>query len=205
MTIALARRACILCVAWIVSSYVFRITHEACGHLLFAKLFGGEVRGMWFYPGAAVSSYRLPGDAPAVARLITGGAGIAVQLVTGLGAFFLARRVRSLALFVYAVASILAATSYAALGLYYEWGDPVGIVANVAGRDAAFWKTPLRERGWFVPYVVATALVTFAFAREYAGRVRGTLREHAIVAQAAIAAIAALTPTSSWGPRARRW
>lgn len=147
----LARRAAVLCIAWIVSTYLFRIGHEALGHLSCAKLFGGDARGLWFHPGAAVSSYRLPLDASTVARIVTGASGIAVQLVTGLAAFYLARRLRSVSLFVYAVASITAATSYAALGLYYEWGDPVGVVANIAGRDASFWKTPLRERGWLFP------------------------------------------------------
>lgn len=38
-----------------------------------------------------------------------------------------------------------------------------------------------------VPYVAATALVTFGFAREYATRVRGSLREHVTVALLVVA------------------
>jgi hypothetical protein len=161
--------------SWVLSSYLFRLAHEVVGHLGTAALFDAEIHGFSFFPGAAVSSYRLPASAGALGRVLSGAAGLAVQIATGIAAILIARREReprpSLALFllVYAVTSLGAATTYLATGLYHEWGDPVGVVAAIVGqRDASFWRTPLRARGLWLPFALAAPLVATLLLREYA-------------------------------------
>lgn len=167
--------AVLLAVSALVSCHLYRLAHEIVGHLGTAWLFGGEVRGFTLYSGAATSSYRLPADAGATAKLVTSAGGLVVQIATGLAAFHVARRLRTrrrrlaLVALVYATVSLASAASYVALGLYHEWGDAVGIVAAFVGQDdAAFWSIPLRVRAWWVPFALATPLVVYACAREYA-------------------------------------
>jgi hypothetical protein len=106
------------------------LLHEGLGHALAAVILGGHVTGVsinLFTTGSC--SYELPG--PEVAqRAVADLAGIAVNLLTGVMALVLLKKIRlqleiRIILSVFAAVSISSQLTYLVMGTYYGHGDPI--------------------------------------------------------------------------------
>lgn len=136
--------------------------HEVVGHAGVALLCGGDVSAVEVSLfGGGRTHYALPGDAGPLPRFLAAWGGIAVNLLTALP-FLWPRRPRARpawALFgaLFAAVSALGAIAYAALGLYYDVGDPVE------------WMTAPRPAGtWlWAPFLAVAPFASYATAAVY--------------------------------------
>lgn len=114
----------------VLASRLALIAHEAGGHALPALAFGADKVEIRMTPlGGGYVKYRLSPTPAQVAVIKLGG--IAVNLVTGLAAWILARRMSSrglahLGLLFFGAGSVGGALVYLGNGLYYGSGDPTG-------------------------------------------------------------------------------
>jgi hypothetical protein len=115
----------------ILASRLALVAHEGGGHALTARGFGATDVQLRMSPlGGGYVKYRLPAPPPFQVAVIKLG-GIAVNLLTGLAAWILARRMASrglahLSLLIFGVGSAGGALVYLSNGLYYGSGDPTG-------------------------------------------------------------------------------
>ena len=113
------------------------VLHEVVGHCGVAWLLGAHVHGVEIgLGGGGVAHFDMPAESGPTARAAASAGGIAVDLVAGALALFIALRVRRVSLrtmlVVFAAALILPTLGYVAYGLYYGVGD-AGSVADGLG------------------------------------------------------------------------
>jgi hypothetical protein len=160
---ALLRFACFLLATLILTSRLATALHEAVGHALVGAALGAEVREIHvsLFAGGRTAYGFGEGAGGTVARALAALGGIAVNLLTGLGALALARRLdrhpaASLVAALFAAVSLLGAIAYATLGGYYGEGDPV---AWMDDRSAG---NPI-----WIPCLIAAPAACYLAARPY--------------------------------------
>ena len=158
------------------------VLHELLGHALATILSGGDVTGVRIsLLGGGRVLHRLPEAAGVWIRFLVAWSGIAVNLTTGALILFRFRRRSPDRLLhgfwiLFAGASLLGGTAYAALGLYYGQGDPVDWMEALS--PAAVW--------FAVPFLLAAPFLGFAAVKTYSDWSRhwfsaDTLVERAVV------------------------
>jgi hypothetical protein len=169
----------------ILASRLALLAHEGGGHALPALACGAsDVQVRMSALGGGYVKYRLPSPGPAQVALIKLG-GIAVNLLTGLAAWVLARRMSSrglahLGLLIFGAGSVGGALVYLSNGLYYGSGDPTGFAPRtldiaalqplwLLGPPAAAAVAWLAARHW------SDVLSTRVSPRGRAGRIGWTL------------------------------
>lgn len=122
----------------LLTSRVMLLAHEFVGHAAPAALFGGRVTGwyLFLFAGGRVS-YRL-GHVGSAQRLVVSLGGIALELVLGAVAFFLARRLRdreAASFCQLCVGTVLVGhgAMYLARGVHYGFGDGALLAYRLGG------------------------------------------------------------------------
>jgi len=145
------------------------LAHEFLGHALFVLLFGGRVNAVRIsLLGGGHVYHDLPDGSGFLVRFVVAWAGIAINVLTGGAVFAWLRRSPgdrpSHGFWIlFAGASLLGGTAYAALGLYYGQGDPVAWMQRpVVG---IFW--------WCLPFLVVSPFLGFIGVRAFLGWVEG--------------------------------
>jgi hypothetical protein len=139
--------------------------HEFLGHALFVLLFGGRVNAIRIsLLGGGHVYHDLPDGAGFLVHVVVAWAGIAMNLLTGAAVFAWLRRSPggrpSHGFWIlFAGASLLGGTAYAALGLYYGQGDPVAWMQRPA--VGTFW--------WCLPFLVVSPFLGFVGVRAFLG------------------------------------
>jgi hypothetical protein len=146
----------------ILASRFALVLHEVGGHAVPAKILGArrvEIRLSPMGGGYVSPAFPRPLSAPAVVVFDLGG--IAINLITGAGAWFWARRLKSrglwyLALLFLGVGSVAGATTYLTCGFYYGAGDPMGFAPTTQDIRPLQWAWVLflpaaAAVGWFGP------------------------------------------------------
>jgi len=131
----------------ILASRLALVVHEVGGHALPAKALGArrvEVRLSPLGGGFVTPTFLADHPPSAAENAIFCLGGIALNLLTGLGAWFWARRLKSrgvlyAALLFFSVGSVAGALSYLACGFYYGSGDPVGFAPVTSDISGAQW------------------------------------------------------------------
>lgn len=151
----------------ILASRLALVIHEVGGHALPAKVLGARTVEVRLSPlGGGYVSPTFPASrppSPTGAAIFSLG-GIALNLLTGLGAWIGARRLKSrgliyAALLFTAVGSVAGALSYLGCGFYYSSGDPVGF-APVSGDIS-------RAQGVWILFVPLMGAVGWIGGRHY--------------------------------------
>jgi hypothetical protein len=115
----------------ILSTRLATFLHEAVGHAATALLTGGTVQGIRLTLfGGGHAYYDLPDTAGVFARFLVSFSGIAVNLLTGLFALLWVEKGGDRATWkvfpaLFGLVSLMGGIAYAAMGFYYQQGDPV--------------------------------------------------------------------------------
>ena len=151
----------------ILASRLALVLHEVGGHALPARMLGAgkvEVRLSPLGGGFVRPHFSIDRVPPPAGWAIFSLGGIALNLLTGLGAWIWARRLRSrglgyVALLFFSVGSVAGGLSYLACGFYYGSGDPVGFAPVTED---------LRHVQWlWILFVPLTAAVTWIGSRHF--------------------------------------
>lgn len=143
--------------------------HEFLGHAVVVLLSGGRVNAVRIsLLGGGHVYHDLPDGSGLPVRFMVAWAGIALNMLTGAAVF--AWLHRSLSdrpsrgfWILFAGASLLGGTAYAALGLYYGQGDPVAWMPHLGA--VTFW--------WSLPFLGVCPFLGFVGVRVFLGWVEG--------------------------------
>ena len=148
------------------------IVHEVLGHLAVAYALGAQLHGFRvFQLMGGEASYTMPAESPASFGMLATAGGILANTVVGLACMFVAsktehRRPRvSAVLLIVGSLHVARALSYVALDLYYQWGDPTQLAVSILGSD--FWSMPLRNRFFWLPFLLLSPFVMYALSVPY--------------------------------------
>jgi hypothetical protein len=163
---ALVLSAALLLALLILATRLATLLHEAAGHALVAALFGANVKGIAVSLfGGGWTSYAFDDHAGPAPRALAAWGGIAVNVLTGLAALALVRPQNqtsrttraptALFMAIFAGVSLMGAVAYAALGLYYDAGDPV-----------SWMDVPRGGLAW-IPWLAAAPVAAWIAMRRY--------------------------------------
>ena len=137
--------------------------HELIGHAFVAGGFGARVNGVQvsLFGGGRVH-YHFGGDPGLIVRFLIAFGGIIVNILSGLLAFVIIRRLSKqpswvLFLILFGMVSLLGAIAYCALGFYYNQGDPVAWAQGACCQGGWFW----------IPFLVISPFVSFFAVKAY--------------------------------------
>jgi hypothetical protein len=175
------RLAVLLFCLLVLATRLATLLHEALGHAATAAVLGADVTGVSVSLfGGGCTDYAFPDPAPgAPARALAALGGIGINLLTGVGALAIGRRLDrhpALSLFasLFGAASLTGAVAYLTLGLYYDVGDPVA------------WMTTADGGVLWMPCLPAVPAAGFAAMRRVGSRLEG------------------IHPAGTWGGRVGR-
>lgn len=145
------------------------LVHEFLGHAFFVLVFGGRVNGIRIsLLGGGYVYHDLPEGSGIAVRVLVAWAGIALNVLTGAAVFAWLRRSSSDCAsrgfwILFAGASLLGGTAYAALGSYYGQGDPVAWMPHPAA--GSLW--------WSLPFLFVSPFLGFVGVRAFLVWVEG--------------------------------
>jgi hypothetical protein len=137
--------------------------HEFAGHSLMTLAFGGQIKGIRItLLGGGEVYWHFTTSLALTAGFLVAFGGIIVNLLSGLLPFKLCGRLENrpawaLFLIVFAMVSLLGAFAYAALGFYYDVGDPVSWMEGPSPKGGLLW----------IPFVVIFPVASFFTVRAF--------------------------------------